>query len=198
MGNVLAIVGLIFIGVAIFMWYTFYDTLQADKIRYFPLLVEFMIGSGFTLFGLPLFFWGLFEKFNSLSVILDKDWLLVSRSAFGKTFEELIPRQEIHALSKKVTAQSGQGAKSEIYYTIKLETVHGRKHNVADGIHGQPAADELLELMKAPLEFYPQHPSNNAKLPMPFWLKGLLTGLKLFSFLAVILTVAAFVFDFIN
>lgn len=198
MGNVLAIVGLIFSGVAIFMWYTVVDTLQADKIHYFPLLVEFMIGSGFTLFGLPLFLWGLFEKYNSLSVILDKDWMLISRSAFGKTFQELIPRNEVHSLSKKVTAQSGQGAKSEIYYTIKLETTQGRKHNIADGIHGQPAADELLELMKEPLEFYPKQPLDKKKLPMPFWLKGLLFGLKLLSSLAVALTIAAFVYDFMN
>ena len=198
MGTILAVVGLVMAAIAAFMWYQAYDLMTATTIHYFPLLVSSMIALGFSLFGVPLFIAGLFVQTNELYVMLDDDWLMVERKAFGKRFQTLITPQDVHAISKSVTAQSGQGASSEIYYSIKLETVQGRKITLADGIHGQENADALLGFLQRKLPGHPKDPQGQReRLSLPLWAKYLITGMKLFAAVAAVATVAAFAADFI-
>lgn len=199
MGIVLAAIGVLTGAVAGFMWFQTYLEIVADRTQYFPMLVTTMIALGFSLFAVPLFLGGIFVRTNRLSVILDRDWLMVERKAFGKRFRKLISTDDICGLDKTVTAQSGQGASANIYYAIKLETCQGRKISISDGIPGQEDADALLDFMRARIRLHPEQGGETmSKLPLPAWAGYAIAAAKVLSMLVVFATVAAFVADFVS
>ena len=197
MGTVLATIGLFMGAVAGFMWFQVYLELAHGNTQYFALLVSTVIASGFSLFAVPLFLGGIYMRTNQLFLILDEDWLMVERKAFGRRFRKLISTDDIHDLDKTVTAQSGQGASANIYYAIKLETRQGQEINVADGIPGQENADALLDFLLSKIKPHPKKTARaQAKLSLPAWAGYAVAAAKAFSMLLVLATVAAFVVDF--
>jgi hypothetical protein len=197
MGSILAVIGLCLGAVAGFMWYQAHLELAGQNTRYFELLVSSMIAFGFSLFAVPLFFGGVFMRINRLLLVLDGDWLMVERRAFGKRFRKRISAEDIHDIDKKVTTQSGRGAAAKIYYTIKLETRQGKRISIADGIPGQEDADALLNFLRGKIKLHPENADRAmGKMHPPRWVGYFVVVAKIFSALIILATVAAFFTDF--
>ena len=197
MGSILAVIGLCLGAVAGFMWYQAHLEFAGQNTRYFELLVSSMIAFGFSLFAVPLFFGGVFMRINRLLLVLDGDWLMVERRAFGKRFRKRISAEDIHDIDKKVTTQSGRGAAAKIYYTIKLETRQGKRISIADGIPGQEDADALLNFLRGKIKLHPENADRAmGKMHPPRWVGYFVVVAKIFSALIILATVAAFFTDF--
>ena len=196
LGLVLAAVGLVLAAGAVFMWSRVYAEWVGEGASAFAMLVNSVIATGFSLFGIALTLGGWFVRSNQLAVILDGDWLLVERRAFGRRFKTLIAAQDLHALDKKISAQSGQGGRANIYYSLVLTTVDGRRITVGDGIPGQPEADALLDFMHPRLRFHARR-SGQAPAAEPYWLPAVRRLFGAVAGLLMVATLAAFAADFI-
>jgi hypothetical protein len=141
---------------------------------------------------------GWFVRSNRLRVIVDREWLMTERQAFGRTFRKLVARGLVSGFDKKVSMQSGQGAQAEIYYSILAHRSDGPAVTVGDHIHGQEDADVLLDFFRrhVPVQAGGQSQTPKVRPPMPPQIKWIVAGVKAFSVLLFIVTMAAFVLDF--
>ena len=85
---------------------------------------------------------------NSLSVHIRPAGIDTTRRILGIPLRRGLKPGEIRGIEKKITAQSGQGSRGQVFYTISALTQSGRRVILGDGIKGQPVADQLLDLIR--------------------------------------------------
>jgi hypothetical protein len=200
MGMAFKIIALILIAVSVFMGWTFYHEITSERTSYFSAMVEFMITSGFGLTGLLLLLAGIYVGHNRLSVQMDQSGITSTREIFFWRKSRMVPLKNIEGFYRKVTSQFGQGAKSNIHYTLWLVTKDQDKVAVADGIPGQEDAEALLALFNQRMGWQEGREVDfqMKKLPMPEWAGFLLPALKIFGNLIFLAVIAAFIFDFFS
>ena len=198
--SVFIVLGVIFSAVAIFMGYQIASELASERISYFSIMVMGMILMGFSLFGIGMLIGGIYMKTNRLSVEKTSDKLVTRRRVFGREFEKTLLLDDIYALEKKVTSQSGQGASSKISYTIYAKTLDGLKHSIGDGIAGHENADRLYDIFNSEISLSDKQPSprQKGKPEIPEWAKHLPVIIKVFGYVMFIVVIGAFVMDFVR
>jgi hypothetical protein len=201
MGNIITLFGVIFFGVALFLGYQFageLDVAEGQRVSLFSLVVLGMMTGVFALVSCGIMAAGWFVRSNRLRVIVDREWLMSERQAFGRTFRKLVARSAISGFDKKVSMQSGQGAQAEVYYSILARRSDGPAVTVGDHIHGQEDADVLLDFFRrhVPVHAGGKSQTPKAQPPVPPQIKWIVAGVKAFSVLIFIVTMAAFVLDF--
>jgi len=200
MAKLLIFMGVIFSMVALWMGYEVYTELASSRTSYFAVMVSGMIFLGFALFGVGMLFGGIYVLSNRLKVDITRDQIATSRSVFGREFNKNIPIDQVVALDKRVTSQTGQGASAKVNYTLYAKTRDGMKYSLGDGVPGHENADRLFKFLQQHIGL--PELSGEAdlpeKLPLPPWVKNVARYAKLVSILIMLLTFGAFVLDFMR
>jgi hypothetical protein len=201
MGNFIALFGVIFFAIAVFLGFQFVAEINVEEGRRVSLFSAAMLGMMTSVFGLVscgIMAAGWFVKTNHLRVIVDHECLTTERHAFGRTFRKLVARANISGFDKKVTMQSGQGAQAEIYYSILAQKTDGQTLTVGDHIHGQEDADVLLEFFRRHVAAQAGGESqcSTGRPPVPPQIRWIVAGVKSLSVLIFIAMMAAFILDF--
>ena len=161
-------------------------------------MVMSMILLGFSLFGIGMLIGGLYMKTNRLAIEKSSDKLTTRRHVFGHEFVKILMLDDIYAIDKKVTSQSGQGAASKVSYTIYAKTLDGLKHSIGDGIPGHENADRLHDFFLNEIALSDKQPEtrNKAKADLPKWAKHIPLVFKALGYLMFIVVIASLVMDF--
>ena len=198
LSTIFLLMGLIFSGVAFFMGYQITDELSSDRSSYFAIMVMSMILFGFSLFGIGMLIGGVYMKTNRLSVEKTNDKLITRRNVFGREFVTSLPLDDIYAIDKKVTSQSGQGASSKISYSLYAKTLDGLKHSIGDGIPGHENVDRLYDFFSSEIILSDKEPiiSNKRKVDLPMWANYIPVIFKVLGYLVFIAVIGSFIMDF--
>jgi len=201
MGNFIALFGLVFFAVAVFLGFQFAAEINVGEGRRVSMFSTAMLGMMTTVFGLVscgIMAAGWFVKTNQLRVIVDRDWLMTEHRAFGQTFRKLAARDIISGFDKKVTMQSGQGAQAEIYYSILAQKTDGQTLVVGDHVHGQEDADILLEFFRrqVAVQTGSESQGSTGRPPLPPQIGWIVAGVKALSVLIFFAMMTAFILDF--
>lgn len=142
---ILLLFGLVFGGLGVFLVTEVVSTgsMFASAILGFMALVFCAFGLGMTGFALYL-------KLNELRILIGTDSVTTRRRIGPWKSLKSIPVTALGNIDKHIGMQSSQGASTTVHY--RLEAGGGQQKLVlGDGIKGQPAADALLELIRAEL-----------------------------------------------
>lgn len=200
LGIAFKVIALILIAVSAFMSWTFYNEISSERTSYFSAMIEFMIAGGFGLTGFLLLLAGIYVAHNRLTVQLDKSGITSTREILFWRKSQTVALENIDGFYRKVSSQFGQGAKSNIYFTLWLVTKDQQKVAVADGIPGQEDSEALLALFnkRLGLEAAREVDYQMKKRPIPEWVGIMLPVLKIFGHLIFLAIIAAFIFDFLK
>ncbi len=150
MGTGLFLFGLIFAAAGGFLNYQLYESIVAlsQDGMLFQVGILGLMAPVFSLIGLLLTLAGLYTMLNSLAVRIHPAGIETTRRILGIPLRRDLKPGEIHSIARKITAQSGQGSKGRVFYTISALTHSGRRVILGDGIKGQPVADHILALIE--------------------------------------------------
>lgn len=149
-GTALLLVGLIFAAAGGFLSYQLYEAVLAlshDGLL-FQVGVLGLMAPVFSLIGLFLVLAGLYTMLNSLRVRISPAGIETERRILGIPLRRELKPSEVTSIAKRITAQSGQGSKGTVYYTINASNHAGKRLVLGDGIKGQPVADRIIELIR--------------------------------------------------
>ncbi|MDQ3283070.1 MAG: hypothetical protein M3Q69_16850 [Acidobacteriota bacterium] len=80
----------------------------------------------FALIAIPLAYYSLDILFGRSTVILGRDQIIVRRTLLGRTSEQVLPRNQLRAVTLKIGAQV-TGGRAQAFYDVELHTDMGRK-----------------------------------------------------------------------
>jgi len=197
MAIILLLVGMVMIGVTIFMVFETIDSFSGARPSMFSGLITSMIGFVFGLFGVLLFVWGIFMRLSRLAIQITSSEVVSTRYLLGNSWESRIFHKDIAEIKKKVSAQSGQGADAKVYYDISAQMSNNSKVTLADHIKGQEEADRLLHLLMKHISLNPDTVvESKVKQPMPPFVKYIIYTFKFMGYVITFGIIAAFVYDF--